>query len=366
MANPQHVEVVKKGAKAIAEWRRKHRKQTLDLEYASLTDVNIEGANLSRAILSDANLGNVNLKSSNLSEAFLGGARLMDVDLTRSNLKGAKLIGATMETSNLTRASLQGATLFSANLILSGFKNADLAEVDLRAAQLNYDWFMGANFRGARFGYTSIAHCDLASCIGLEAALHGNPSSIGIDTLVESFQTAGNRLTPELEAFFINAGVPKELLEALPEIMAKVEHCTCFICYGEPDLDFAKNLVAGLKAEGVSCWLYSMDATPGRKTWAEIGMKRREADKMIVLCSARSLVRDGALKEIEEQIDEEPDNIIPISLDDVWKQSGFGVMRGQRDLKPFLLDKNYADFTKRTKYEESLNKLLKGLKREGK
>lgn len=91
--------------------------------------------------------------------------------------------------------------------------------------------------------------------------------------------------------------------------------------------------------------------------------KRREAEKMIVLCSAKALVRDGVLKEIEEQIDEDPDKMVPISLDDLWKENGFSVKRGKRDLKPFLLERNYADFSDESAYNNSLRRLLGGLKR---
>ena len=91
--------------------------------------------------------------------------------------------------------------------------------------------------------------------------------------------------------------------------------------------------------------------------------KRREAEKMIVLCSAKALIRDGVLKEIEEQIDEDPDKIVPISLDDTWKESGFPVKRGQRDLKPFLVERNYADFGDKSKYEDALDRLLNGIER---
>lgn len=79
---------------------------------------------------------------------------------------------------------------------------------------------------------------------------------------------------------------------------------------------------------------------------------------MVVLCSVAALVRDGVLKEIEEQIDEDPDKMVPISLDNLWKERGFRVMRGDRDLKPLLLDKNYADFAK-LPYEEALAQLLR-------
>jgi len=153
------------------------------------------------------------------------------------------------------------------------------------------------------------------------------------------------------------------LLTALPGIVAKVRYCTAFVCYGGPDSGFAERLKNDLQLRGVSCWLYPVDSTPGEKTWREIGQKRREAEKMIVICSAEALVRDGMLKEIEEQIDDDPDKMVPISLDDLWKEDGFPVMRGQLDLKPFLLERNYADFSDPSKYEESLRRLLKGLER---
>ena len=74
-------------------------------------------------------------------------------------------------------------------------------------------------------------------------------------------------------------------------------------------------------------------------------------------------IRDGVLKEIEEQIDEDPSKIIPTSLGNLWKEKGFNVQRGQRDLKPFLLEKNYADFGEESNYDDSLSRLLKGLRR---
>jgi len=134
-----------------------------------------------------------------------------------------------------------------------------------------------------------------------------------------------------------------------------------FIGYGQPDREFAEKLVADLKQKGVPCWLYSLDYTPGVRTWMEIGVRMREAEKMVVLCSAQSLIRDGLLKEIEEQIDENPEKIIPVSLDNLWNKKGFRVMRGERDLKPFLLDRNYADFSNKLNYKDELNRLLKAL-----
>jgi len=144
--------------------------------------------------------------------------------------------------------------------------------------------------------------------------------------------------------------------------MAKVEYYTCFISYGEPNLEFARKLYQDLDTRGVSRWMYNKDSTVGAPSWKEIGQQRRGAEKMVAICSADALVRDGFLKEIEEQIDEDPEKLVPISLTDLWKQPGFRVVRGTKDLKPFLLEWNYADFLKLS-YEEALERLLKGLSR---
>jgi uncharacterized protein YjbI with pentapeptide repeats len=337
MANPEHLAVVGQGKEAIAEWRRAHPRKRLDLS----------GADLRRADLRRADLSGADLSGANLTWADLSRANLTWVNLSRANLMRANLSRADLGLANLSWANLSRANLGRVLLFITYLRAADLTEADLSQGML---------------GRTVLADVDVSQVAGLATVKHIEPSTIGVDTLIRSFRGAGNTLTPELAAFFRGAGVPQELLEALPRILAEVKYYTCFVCYGQPDLEFAQKLCKDLEARGVSCWLYDMDATPGERTWREIGRKRREAEKMVVLCSAKALVRDGALKEIEEQIDEDPDKMVPISLDDLWKEKGARVMRGDRDLKPYLLDKNYADFANLS-YEEALERLLAGLKR---
>lgn len=408
MANPEHVAVVLKGAAYIEEWRKKHPGQILNLSKVDLSGANLFGANLSKANLQDARLVRVNLVKANLSKAKLSRANLTsadlaiadlsDVDLSKATLEWAALMKANLSRADLSKvqagysnfvmadlseAKLSGADLFEADLSNANLSRTDFSGADLSYANLKFAKFHETNFSntnltganlshinapdviltGAKMGFTTIVRSNLAQGVGLETVKHEEPSNISIDTLILSFRAGENRFTSELETFFLNSGVPKELLDALPRILAEVQYCTCFVCYGQPDLGFAERLVKDLKARGVSSWLYSMDYTPGEKTWGEIIQKRREAEKMIVLCSASALIRGGVLKEIEEQKDEDPDKMVPISLDNLWKESGFSVKRGQRDLKPFLLELNYADFTDESTYNKSLRKLLKGLKR---
>ena len=60
-------------------------------------------------------------------------------------------------------------------------------------------------------------------------------------------------------------------------------------------------------------------------------------------------------------MDDDPGKIIPISRDDLWRAPGFEVRRVGRDLKPFLLERNYADFSPEADYAASFERLLKGL-----
>ena len=339
MANPKHLALVRKGAAAIAEWRREHPNERLDLSKADLSGADLSGANLSGADLSSADLSSADLSSADLSSA----------DLSSADLSGANLSGADLRWANLSGANLSEGDLRWANL----------SEGDLSRANLSR-----ANLGGALLAFTFLGDTDLSQASGLEAARHAKPSHVGADTLIASFRGAGNKLTPQLRNFLRGAGVPQELLDALPAIVAEVRYYSCFVSYGQPDLESARKLWEGLEARGVSCWLYEMDKTVGKLTWGEIEDKLDEYDRIVVLCSIEALIRDGFKKEVDKQIDKNPDKLVPVSLENRWTQRGFKAEWADRDLKTWLLDRNYADFANKS-YEEALEELLKGLRRPG-
>ena len=86
MANPEHVDIVKRGAAAIKAWREKHPSafRQLDLRKALLRGADMEGANLAGADLCLSNLWGVVLTGANLSFA-----RLIDANVVgqRSDAK---------------------------------------------------------------------------------------------------------------------------------------------------------------------------------------------------------------------------------------------------------------------------------------
>ena len=60
-------------------------------------------------------------------------------------------------------------------------------------------------------------------------------------------------------------------------------------------------------------------------------------------------------------MDDDPGKIIPISRDDLWRAPGFQVQRTGRDLKAFLLERNYANFSPEADYANAFEWLLKAL-----
>ena len=56
-----HIAIVSQGSKAIAQWRKEHPTERLDLRRADLRGADLRGADLSGADLSDADLASANL-----------------------------------------------------------------------------------------------------------------------------------------------------------------------------------------------------------------------------------------------------------------------------------------------------------------
>jgi len=297
-----------------------------------------------------------------LSGADLSGADLRGANLSGTDLRGTNLTSVDLSGADVFSADLRGANLTRANLTRVNFTGANLWWADLLEANVAYCSLSGAILYGARCVRTSFSGVDLSQVVGLRRVEHFGPSRIDLDTLIESYRSADEGRLPALEAFFRGAGVPHELLAELPRIMASVKYRTCFIVFGEPDRAFAGKLKQDLEARGVGCWLYSGGAAQGDRTWTEIPNRGQDAERMVVLCSAWSLAQDVVLKEIEEQVREDQDKLIAVSLDDVWKGDAFRVVRSGRDLKPLLLERSCADFSDASRYEGALETLLEGLK----
>jgi hypothetical protein len=99
MANPEHVEIVKKGRDAIAKWRAQHPTGQLDLSGADLSGADLHWADLSWA----------DLRGADLRAAYLRGASLSGANLTVADLSGADFDNAFADGSNFGNVDLSEA-----------------------------------------------------------------------------------------------------------------------------------------------------------------------------------------------------------------------------------------------------------------
>lgn len=191
MANREHVQVVRKGAKALQRWRGANAGERLDVSDGDLSGVDLHEADLSGADLSGADLTDADLAGSdfrgadlratifaraNLSESDLRGAnlrqaslpnaelhavRLEDANLVQANLRGANLSASHLRRANLRRAKLEDANLSRADLADADLCSASLASADLYSASLRGVHLRDSALSGAILTYADMSKADL-------------------------------------------------------------------------------------------------------------------------------------------------------------------------------------------------------------
>lgn len=101
-----------------------------------------------------------------------------------------------------------------------------------------------------------------------------------------------------------------------------------FVSYGGPDLEVATELVTHLESRGVDVWFFPKSATAGELLSTAINSALFERDRVLVLCSRRSLLQPGVVDEIGKALARETKEgrsniLVPVLLDDYlrteWK-----------------------------------------------
>ena len=87
----------------------------VDYRGANLSDQNLQGDDLTGALMSGANLNGANMQKAYLQNAVFTGAKINAANLQRADLAGAGLMGADLRESNLQRADFTNANLAGAN-----------------------------------------------------------------------------------------------------------------------------------------------------------------------------------------------------------------------------------------------------------
>jgi uncharacterized protein YjbI with pentapeptide repeats len=130
----------------------------LDLSGADLAFANLSNANLVGICLERTELGNANLAGADLRGTTLSGANLTQADFT-----GADLSGAVLDSATLRMASMAGASLTGANLLNADASGAILPNSDLR----------GVNLTGANMSNATLFQANLSEALLLDANLSG-------------------------------------------------------------------------------------------------------------------------------------------------------------------------------------------------
>jgi len=207
MVDAEHLDILMMGVEAWNTWRKSNPGMRPNLSGGDFRNTDLRGVDFRGVNLSSSNFSNADLSGADLSSANLSGVNFSNADLSESDLSGAKLRGA-----DLSSASLRGANLFRADLFRTDLFRTDLSGADLRRADLRTASIAETDFTAACCAFTIFDAVNLSSAKGLDAIIHKEPSSIGIDTL---FKSHGN--IPEV--FLRRCGVPEHLISYLSSLM---------------------------------------------------------------------------------------------------------------------------------------------------
>jgi hypothetical protein len=308
MANPEHLEILKRGVKAWNKWREKSQLLNPDL--------------------SDANLDDLEL-------AF--------GDFSATNFAGASLCKSTFQ-----EAKLDGADL----------NNADLSGVDFTLTNITGAEVAGANFNEAYMYGTVIGDVDLSEAKNLESVKHVAPSTIGIDTI---YRSGGN--IPE--KFLRGCGVPEDFITYLRSLVGKpIEFYSCFISYSSRDEGFTKLLYKDLQSEGVRCWFAPEDLKIGDRFRVRIDESIRLHDKLLLVLSENSVSSEWVGDEVEAALEKEEGQegkvvLFPLRLDGAVleiKEGWPAKVRRTRHIGDF------SDWKNHDSYKRAFERLMRDLK----
>jgi uncharacterized protein YjbI with pentapeptide repeats len=176
MANPEHIEELKKGVESWNAWRKENPDiepdlSSTDLSETNLKRVNFQRANLSKTKLNNSDLTRALLNPANLVETNLSYTTLDGAFLNKANLSKACLTEANLYKTNINEANLSGANLSYANLSNAFLNHSDLTEANLQNAILRKAKLENTSISGTKFGGSDVTNATFSSEINFEKNL---------------------------------------------------------------------------------------------------------------------------------------------------------------------------------------------------
>lgn len=297
MANPEHLEILKRGA---AEWNRWR-------EANPVVWPDLLGAAFPREKLDGVNLENTNLLQANLEGASLAGANLRNANLREADLRRANLKGADFYEANLSKAKLQEADLERANL-----RHANLLRVEVDRTNLAF----------ATFGYTAFDHRIIEGCLGLDAVYHAEHSIVDVQIFHAAAQFLHRKppMNRTVRWFLQNAQIPELIAKGSFEMWSQShEWCSCFVSYSHDDKEFAARLSSSLEARGIPCWRDERGLSLGSVLFEEVRAAIIHHDRTLLCCSRTSLTSSWVNEESNVAFEKERQTgknvVVPLAID---------------------------------------------------
>lgn len=164
-------------------------------------------------------------------------------------------------------------------------------------------------------------------------------------------------------------GDAKLIVGNVPPRPAVPKRQSVFISYGGPDEEFARGLNEHLQDAGVDTFFFPDKASPGQRLHRTMSEGVRRYDRVVLICSMKSLSRPGVLNELEQVLQREAEDggtevIIPVALDDYV----FGSWAPERgDIATQIRGRVIADFrglkSGSARYLKQVDRLMAVLKR---
>jgi uncharacterized protein YjbI with pentapeptide repeats len=391
VANPEHVEILKRGVTVWKEWRVKRTGERLDLsasdlsnlklnkislKNADLSGANLQGTSLCAAKLDHADLSNANLSGSDMKNAVLRGANLTDTNLAGADVCSAHFDGANLLRADLSKARMRFTQLQDADLRHAALSHADLHNAFLEHANLSFAEIDVANFHGAVFGGTFLIDIDLSRAHNLKNAEHRSSSEVSISTLIKS----SGRIPAE---FLRGCGLSDWQIESaklhrpnlsndevtnityrIYDFLAHqaIQINPLFISYNHTDTAFVDAMERHLNDRGIRFWRDIHDATAGRLE-TQIDRAIRLNPTVVLVLSEQSVKSDWVEHEawLARKLEQETgrDVLCPVALDDRWKTG-----RWPERLREQIMEYNILDFSEwrdEDKFRRMFSRLLDGL-----
>jgi uncharacterized protein YjbI with pentapeptide repeats len=239
-------------------------------------------------------------------------------------LQGTNLAGRNLSRANLSYEDLSGANLAGALLVDALLDSADLTNADLRGSWLTDTTFRSVVFTNTKVAGARLSNATFASCPslyeadGLDQVVFGPQScTFDLPTLTANFAKLFNTSMSFLYKLGLTSDQIETLIRIFPDV-ARRQYSSAFLSYARADNDFAERLYNDLVSHNIRCFKDTHDLALGEFWLGSLEQAIREYDKLIVICSASSLVRPSVAEEILLALESETTGpkLLPIAIDD--------------------------------------------------